>query len=74
MKRYNAIKNLILSSAVATMYWGWVVDGTPLHTKIIATLVMFVLMLLLLRDADNRALKDLTIEYLKKQEQKNNER
>lgn len=57
MKRYNMIKNIMLASATATIYWGNVVDGVALFPRIFGTVVMFLLMLILMRDADKRYLK-----------------
>ena len=58
MKRYNAIKNLMLASATATLYWGWIVDGVDTFKKVVATICIFVFMLLLLRDADKEFLRN----------------
>ena len=57
MKRYNMIKNIMVASATATMYWGYVVDGVKIFPKAFGTLAIFVLMLVLLRDADKQILK-----------------
>ena len=57
MKRYNMIKNLMIASATATLYNGYVVDGVALFPKVCGTLAIFVLMLVLMRDADKQFLK-----------------
>lgn len=71
MKRYNMIKNIYLASATAALYYGWVVDDITQTTKIIATLAVFVAMYLILRDADKHAMRESTMQYLKRREQAN---
>lgn len=39
------------------MYWGYVVEGTELHIKIISTIGMFVVMMILLGDADRQFIR-----------------
>lgn len=58
MKRYNMFKNLMVASAMATMYWGWIVDGVDTFKKVVATVFIFLFMLLLLHDADRAMLRE----------------
>lgn len=58
MKRYNMFKNLMLASATACLYWGWIVDSVGIAKKIVATVCIFFFMLLLLRDADREFLRN----------------
>ena len=55
--KYHLIKNFIIASATANMYWGWIVDGTTVFQKVIATVSMFGLMFMLLCNADKRYVK-----------------
>lgn len=57
MKRYNMIKNLMLASATATLYWGYVLEGVQLLPKVYGTFCVFLLMFILMRDADKCAIK-----------------
>lgn len=47
----------MIASATATLYWGYVVDGVALLPKVFGTVAIFVLMLVLMRDADKQFLK-----------------
>jgi uncharacterized membrane protein len=65
------IKNIYLASATAALYYGWVLDSITPTKKIIATLAVFIAMYLIMRDADKHAMKEDTMEYLKRREKAN---
>lgn len=57
MRTYNRIKNLMLASAVAVMHYGAVVDSVPMLNRVFGTACMFVLVFILLNDADKAFIK-----------------
>ena len=57
MKRYNKFKNIMLAAATAYVYYGCVVDGVGAFNKIFATVCIFALVLIVLRDADRAAIE-----------------
>ena len=58
MKRYNMIKNLMIASATAVLYWGEVIENVGIVPKVFGTVAIFALMLILLRDGDKHYLRE----------------
>ena len=51
-KTYHMLKNIMISSAAATLYNGWMIDSCSFATEIFGTATVFVMMILLLKEAD----------------------
>ena len=56
-KYYNMIKNIMIGSAAATFYNMSIFDNTPVVKEVFGTVAIFVMVVLLLRDADNTFIK-----------------
>ena len=69
MKRYNMIKNLMIASATATLYFGWILDGVDTFKKIFATVCIFALIFLLMHDADRAMIREAQERRRKKVEE-----
>lgn len=57
MRRYNMIKNILLGSSIATMYYGYVLENIPALAKVIGTAAVFVAVVMLMRSADKEYLR-----------------
>ena len=57
MKRYNKLKNLMLASATAALYYSMVVESVPMFNKVFGTACLFALMFILMCDADKAFIK-----------------
>lgn len=74
MKRYNMIKNIMLASATAVLYWGYVLESVGIVPKVFGTLTIFVAILALLRDADKQFMRESTTDWAKRRERMRNEK
>ena len=57
MRRYNMIKNILLGSLIATMYYGYVLENIPALAKVIGTAAVFVAVVMLMCNADKEYLR-----------------
>lgn len=58
MKRYNMIKNLMIASATATLYWGNIARNASLLVAITATLAIFILQFIIMQKLDKAAINE----------------
>ena len=68
MRGYNKIKNFMIASACATLFYQQIVNGVSIQSKIACVLAIMWLVYSLLCDADKHFEKETTIQYLKRRE------